>query len=505
MKTINPEDYKKLLLALDFGSSVAESDPLLEEASIETSAFMQLAQDSIDLIRGTKGSGKSSLFIIFSRKGMADFLLEKYNIVIVNGVEPQGDPVFQAFHDNFKQLDEIEFQNFWRIYIISLIDKYVIENSQLDSLKSRCSSEIAEFKEKCRKSRIPQIEQKSKLWDIVGLVLKVCTSLKLVQEVDPKTGAMTTTIQYSPALSSSGTGTSKTPIFLTEIHDSLLKILEKANLNVWVMLDRLDEVFARRAKVEKVALRALLQTTRSFITPRIRIKVFIRDDIIDHITEENGFTGLSHITARASDVLDWSVEDILYLITKRLFLNASISNYYSIDFKGIEKSEAYRKEAFYKIFPPQVETGEKQASTLDWIYSHCQDGKGVVTPRDVIDLLNFARSRQNELFTSQPIEQEFLISSDAIKYGFTRLSERKLDVYLKAEFPHFRSELELLQGTKSEHNKRSLTKIFGGERVDNIIKNFCSIGILLYQPSSDSYKIPFLFRPALKLKQGKAF
>lgn len=49
-----------LIKSLDFGSSIAESDNLLEAARIETSAFTDLLSDRVDLIPGTKGSGKSA-------------------------------------------------------------------------------------------------------------------------------------------------------------------------------------------------------------------------------------------------------------------------------------------------------------------------------------------------------------------------------------------------------------------------------------------------------------
>jgi hypothetical protein len=43
-----------LLQSLDLGSSVAESDNLLEVARVETSAFADLLNDRVDLIPGTK-------------------------------------------------------------------------------------------------------------------------------------------------------------------------------------------------------------------------------------------------------------------------------------------------------------------------------------------------------------------------------------------------------------------------------------------------------------------
>jgi hypothetical protein len=40
----------KLLQGLDFGSSIAEEDELLEVARVETSAFTDLLNDRVDLV-----------------------------------------------------------------------------------------------------------------------------------------------------------------------------------------------------------------------------------------------------------------------------------------------------------------------------------------------------------------------------------------------------------------------------------------------------------------------
>src|SRR6516164_8739696 len=55
----------ELLAGLDLGSAVAESDNLLETARVETSVFDDLLADRVDLIPGTKGSGKTALYRIF--------------------------------------------------------------------------------------------------------------------------------------------------------------------------------------------------------------------------------------------------------------------------------------------------------------------------------------------------------------------------------------------------------------------------------------------------------
>src|SRR5216684_2451434 len=103
-----------LLEGLDLGSSVAESDTLLETARIETSAFSDLLNDRVDLVPGTKGSGKSALFRIFV-DFLRDYLLSHRKVVVAHGVQAPGDPIFHAFLDRFSKLTEEEFISFWCI------------------------------------------------------------------------------------------------------------------------------------------------------------------------------------------------------------------------------------------------------------------------------------------------------------------------------------------------------------------------------------------------------
>src|SRR6267142_676627 len=108
-----------LLQGLDLGYSIAEEDTLLEAARIETSAFADLLNDRIDLISGTKGSGKSALFRIFV-DFLPDILLRHRKVVVAHGVQAPGDPVFHAYIDQFTKLSEQEFVSFWCIYLVSL-------------------------------------------------------------------------------------------------------------------------------------------------------------------------------------------------------------------------------------------------------------------------------------------------------------------------------------------------------------------------------------------------
>jgi hypothetical protein len=173
--TQNNKTLSTLLQRLDLGSSVAESDTRLEAARIETSAFSDLLNDRVDLIPGTKGSGKSALFRIFV-DFLPDILLEQRKVVVAHGIQAPGDPVFHAFIDRFSELSEEEFVSFWCIYLVSLAHEQFIKGPRYRKFLDNASSEIEKFRRVCADARIPEIEAKKSLRDILEWSLHVLTS-----------------------------------------------------------------------------------------------------------------------------------------------------------------------------------------------------------------------------------------------------------------------------------------------------------------------------------------
>ncbi len=159
LKTHQNKTLSTLLQGLDLGSSVAESDTLLEAARIETSAFADLLNDRVDLIPGTKGSGKSALFRIFV-DFLPDFLLSQQKVVVAHGIQAPGDPVFHAFTDRFSKLSEEEFVSFWCIYLVSLAHEHFIKGPRYRKFLDHARAEIENFRRACANAEIPEIEAK---------------------------------------------------------------------------------------------------------------------------------------------------------------------------------------------------------------------------------------------------------------------------------------------------------------------------------------------------------
>ena len=161
-----------LLQGLNLGDSIAELDNLLEAARVETSAFGDLLRDKVDLVPGTKGSGKSALFRIF-----VDFLphhlLSSRKVVIAHGVQKHGDNVFHAFKEQFDQLSEDDFVNFWCIYLTSLVHEQFIKGAAYQKLLKNAGAEIDNFRQACAKANIPEIKARKSLRDVLGWALNV--------------------------------------------------------------------------------------------------------------------------------------------------------------------------------------------------------------------------------------------------------------------------------------------------------------------------------------------
>lgn len=499
-----------ILENINLGSSVAEFDDILNVARVDTSAFSDIYRDNVDLIPGTKGSGKTALFRIFV-DFLPDNLLESRKVVIAHGVQKEGDSVFHAYQDKFEKLSEDDFVNFWCIYLTSLAHEQFIKGERYQSYLKKAKNEITAFRNACAAAKIPEIKSKKTLSEVLDWTLNALQSFKpSITYKDPNTGGeFQLDIFGQPKEEKKRKKGSNIPIpiYITQVKITLEAVLKKSKLNVWLMIDKLDEIFPRRSPLESRALRGLLKVMRIFMSPEIRVKVFLRDDMLENILSSGeGFTALTHVTARQADTLRWSEDQILTFVVKRLFSNEMLCQYCHIDTERLHASVNYQKECFTKVFPVTVHKGVNQSSTIRWIYSRTQDGRGVVTPRDVLDLITTARQKQlNTCLADVTGSSQDIIGSASIVYALEELSKKKRKTYLEAEFPHMWPKIAKLIGGKTEYTKNALQKIYG-KGTEKIIEDIVSLGVLKPRVKNkiDSYWIPYLYRKGLEVSQGKA-
>lgn len=501
-----------LLMHLELGSSVAESDTLLEAARIETSAFADLLNDRVDLIPGTKGSGKSALFRIFV-DFLPEVLLKQRKVVVAHGIQAPGDPVFHAFTDQFSKLSEDEFVSFWCIYLVSLAHEQFIKGERYREFLDRAGAEIERFQRACVNAKIPEIQAKKSLKDILEWSLHVLTSWRPKLTYTPPDAGGEFGLDLfgskSNQMPENAEETSKDalPHYVNDIKQSLEEVLDASQLSLWLMIDRLDEIFPRRSDVERTALRGLLRAMRYFASASIRVKVFLRDDMLEQVVRtKDGFTALTHVTVRQADTLRWTQDQILAMVVKRFYANDSLVAYLDINRDQLEASPSYRTRCFLKLFPSTVYKGPKQSPTIRWIWNRCADGRVVVTPRDVLDLLIRARQRQHDIYAADPDgTSEWVIGAAAIQYGFEELSKRKRQTYLEAEFPHLWKDIEKFSGGKTDYSASALQRLLG-PGWKGTVENLMDIGFLSKRTRKKEvvYSIPFLYRHGMALTQGTA-
>jgi hypothetical protein len=173
----------------------------------------------------------------------------------------------------------------------------------------------------------------------------------------------------------------------------------------------------------------------------------------------------------------------------------------------LEASSSYRQDCFYKIFPATVFRGTRQSPTIRWLFNRCADGRGVATPRDVLDLLIRAKQRQQDICAADPEgSSESGLGAAAIQYGFEELSNRKRQTYLQAEFPHIWKHIEKFSGGKTDYGATALESLLGSDW-RSITEHLLAIGFFSRgkKGGEEVFSIPFLYRHGMNLTQGKAY
>jgi hypothetical protein len=439
--------------------------------------------------------------------------LKHHKVVVAHGIQAPGDPVFHAFTDRFSTLSEEEFVSFWCIYLVSLAHEQFIKGERYREFLKNATTEIQKFRVACANAKIPEIEARKSLKDILEWSLHVLGSWRpRLRYLPPNDSGEWDLDLFGRKMEDDSEKRDETadhslPKYVNDIKEGLEAVLEASQLSLWLMVDRLDEIFPRRSNVERTALRGLLRAMRYFASPSIRVKVFLRDDMLEQVVRtENGFTALTHVTVRQADTLRWTQDQILAMVVKRFFANNALATYLEVDRDRLDASASYRTGGFDKIFPPSVFRGAKQSSTIRWICTRCADGRGVVTPRDVLDLLIRAKQRQQDLYAADPDgTSDYIIGTTAIQYGFEELSKRKRETYLEAEFPHLWRDIEKFLGGNADYSAPALHDLLGPNWEPTaghlLAIGFFSKGI---KGGEEVFSIPRLYRHGMNLTQGKA-
>jgi hypothetical protein len=494
-------ERRELLKQISFGARVAE-DETSELASyfVETDQWERLLRGEVDIIKGDKGAGKSAIYSLLVAK--AGELFDE-RILLIPAEKPRGTPAFKELATD-PPATEAEFIGLWKLYIITLIAQtahdYGIKNDHLTKLRELLAEQG--FIE-------PQVDL-NRLLKVSLRYVRSWFRPKLVEAtvtVDPLTGKHVFAGKITPGEPDSSQR-SEGMISVDELASLAEEALAEADFQIWVLLDRLDVAFAETHDLEKNALRALFRVYRDFAGfDHIKLKIFIRTDIWKKIVD-GGFREASHITQDV--VLDWPPQALLNLIIRRVLKNSVLVEEMKIDRQAVLGDSVVQSELFYRLFPKQVDQGPQKPATLAWILSRCADGKGRTAPREVIHLLNTIREEEvKRIERGEPLPPENRLFDRAVlKSALPAVSNARLVQTIYAEYPEVQPLLAQLKEQKTEHTISSLAAIWKVSTDVALAKAEALVEIGFFQRrgsrESPTFWVPFLYRDALDMIQGKA-
>jgi hypothetical protein len=493
---------KELIEKISFGESIAEQESdKLKDYFFQTEYWKSIRGGKNDIVYGAKGAGKSALYT--SLVNDIDNLFDE-SILVSLAENPTGSTAFSNL-TNDPPTSEIEFVRLWKLYFL-VITSRVLDDYDINDPDA---TKIRKILIDC--NLIPAQNKLSSFLKVCYDFIKSFRNSKEVSttaEFDPVSG------MYSGQKFSISFGDPSKSDFdnglipIEYAFDLLSNSLETNGINLWIIIDRLDVAFLESEEQETNALRALFKAYLDLAQySAIKIKIFLRDDIWQKITT-GGFREASHITKFQN--LSWSRETLLNLIIRRILDNKDLVDNFNINKSEILTDISKQEELFYRLFPRQIDVGSKKSETIDWVLSRTKDGKGINTPRELIQLFVHAKTIElKKLETGvDNLEGDQIISRQAIKEAVHEVSRQRLEQTIYAEFPDLKVYIEKLRGDKAEHTLDTLKSKWNCTNDESILlaNQLEKIGFFEQKGkiSAPKYKIPFLYRSYLDIIQGLA-
>ncbi len=398
----------------------------------KTSDFEKFLDDARWVVRGRKGTGKSTLFHLFVEH--PDNAIKRArgkleHIIILPGHGPTTGAKFRPTTDEFGAIQrEIEKSGFdwlslWRAYAIVRIftsnkEELLavgLKKAEMKKLRTHLQSH---FRDNDSGIYAPPDQWRSKH-----------TNALLALLYNPLNG------------------------LCRDLMGDLNNELGKQGKKLWLLYDDLDQDIKEESLWQSDALGGLLRLAydaNNSDLHNIRFKVFLREDIWSKLV----FTNKSHFGEPRTLLLQWKIDDFLRLAYRlatggsKLFHALTLQSEPLSELEIDTASEEQLRQALAPLWGLNQEKG-KNAFVAKWVYSRMTDSRDNTYPRSLTVLLQKARERELEGKNSQkPIASDRLLSRPAMQAGLEEASVERVDA-LKNEYPNLKAFLENVQNTNS--------------------------------------------------------
>lgn len=493
---------RDVLLATRFGERIAEEEGTeLNAYFVETDPWRRIYGGEVDVVYGMKGAGKSAIYSLLLSRSEA---LRQRGILIVAAENPRGVPIFRDLTAE-PPPGENEFRGIWKLYFLSLIAQQLRAQNVAPELARKViepleSAGLLEKTASLRTMLRSAVDYARNLFRVEGIEGGV--------KMDPVSGLPNGIIGQIVLREPDAALRNRGHLSADRLFEMAEEALAQSGLTVWLALDRLDVAFADSDELEGNALRALFRVYLDLLQYRhISLKIFLRSDIWQRILA-TGFREASHVTRHLT--ISWSHPALLNLVVRRALHNDALRAFYQVNEAEALADFQKQTKLFYRIFPDQVESGPKRPKTFDWMLSRTRDAFDQNAPRELIHLLTSAKNEELqrlELGYAEP-PKEALFTRNSLNDALPEVSRVRYEQTLCAEFPALRPWFQKLEGERTEQTPDTLAAIWNVSR-DTALERadqLCEVGFFEKQGSRDdlSFRVPFLYRPALKMVQGSA-
>lgn len=495
-EVIQKIDAQKIIESLDFPERNAESVAAEDFESFfqKTVDFERFLEDARWVVRGRKGTGKSTLFYLFTEhrdnaakraKGRLDGIdiLPGHGPVIGARFRPTTD----VFGDIAAHLDKSQkdWLSLWRAY--ALIRVY--EGGQRNYLESVLRrAEMKPLREHLHKKFPAQL----------GEIWKAAHTHALLALLDmPLNGLCRDLMLY------------------------LNKALEQQNKKLWLLYDDLDQDIKEESAWQADALGGLLRLAYDANNQgmhNLRFKIFLREDIWSRLV----FTNKSHFGPDRTFLLQWRMDDFLRLAYR--MASGGSTAYKSLAQRehplSDEEIDTASEDDLQKVLAPLWglrKEKRKNQGTAKWVYSRMTDAAENTYPRSLAILLRTAReaelrARRSKAGTKVATPSDRLLGPPAMQEGLQAASVERVNA-LKNESPSLQPFLDAVekgQSLRSQFSREELEKIWRSTSQEQypdfgrFVEELKQSGLLVEKKKGNSeydYGIASLYIDGLKMRR----
>ena len=447
---------------LDFGDSAADHEASLSSYFYQNQLFEEACEPRICLVIGEKGAGKSAIWRMMQDKSQEIAALANPNFFVATVANLREH--FQLLRS--KLPTSFSAVTLWKFYFASIAALALVDTT---------TGEEGEFLQRFVEHWQLNAQKFPAFLGTVKLPLKIAeVEIKRPGAVNPN------------------------PLQLQEVFAIANRILSQDSRTLWIAVDELDKVAINGDSGKDRSpdvLSALMQAhSELFPLDRIRFKLFIRSDVYEGLT----YVDKDHFT-NAILRLKWESEDLTTMLALRIRASTG-----QLD-GPLKLVEA--RDLINEIFDWTDEIG-----SFEFVLGELRDGRGSVTPRDLVNFAIKARNAQKR-FNSFGINapSRGIISSASIAEGLKGASQAKLEDFLTT-FPNIHSRLLNLRGHSSHKLPRKdlqiLLNIPEALNLNLALEEFWRIGAIGKQGDkpvhlTDEFVVPPIYRRALNLGEGQ--